>query len=94
MTEKDQAWFKTRRDVILLTGLSGMLIGILIGTWNADVLGWALLRVAVLGVSFAWAARVVVHRLMRAWLESKVKESEIQAIAAAKKGASPKLAGG
>lgn len=61
-----------------MASLSGVAIGILFSTWNADQIGWALLRMTVLGVVFGWAARTIATNLMRAWLEGRLKEAEIE----------------
>lgn len=73
---KFQEWPKIHRRIVLMCGLVGMLLGLLMAIWNSDVFGWALLKVAGLGACFAWASDVVVKRLMKAWLESKLQELE------------------
>jgi hypothetical protein len=90
MSEKQiQEWPKIHRRIVLMCGLIGMLLGLLMAIWNSDVFGWALLKVAGLGTCFAWASDVVVKRLMKAWLESKLQEIEKASAAAALKHAQP-----
>lgn len=58
---------------IMLSGLVGILTGLVISSLNEDSLGWSLLRTATLGVVFAWAARYLVYQSLRAWLETKME---------------------
>jgi hypothetical protein len=57
----------------LLSGLLGIITGVLISYRNDDDLGWSLLRVASLAVIFAFAARCVLTGFLRAWMESRIE---------------------
>jgi hypothetical protein len=59
--------------VSFLIALTGAFIGVLIGWNNGDEMGWALLRGAVLFLTFGFIARWWLGSMAKAWLESRLE---------------------
>lgn len=58
--------------VVLLAGLAGFSTGIVLSWRAGDAIGWALLRIALLGAAFAWACRTVLILCLKGWIQSRL----------------------
>jgi hypothetical protein len=75
MNESFRVWMEANR-LVPIAAFIGLLIGLVIGVWNEDQIGWSLLRMAGLGIVFAWGARVITRSLLKAWMEMRLNELE------------------
>lgn len=66
------------RYIVGLAGICGMILGFLIGAWNSDNAGWCFIRVATLGVVFAWFAHKLIKFMVLSWLENQIVEKELE----------------
>ena len=73
--------------VVVVIGLCGMIIGLVIASYNHFDLAWSILYAALLGAAFACSAKYLVVKFMGAWLEGKLEQAAREREEAKKKAA-------